>query len=121
VSAIRETLRAYVQHMNAGARECAASLFARPAVRSDDAIRTLAADPLGDDAIEISADGTAATACLHCIVETETAIEPSCPLVEMARAQGGGVTKRSERGVLDAVYVKQDGLWKIERLAFRLA
>ena len=80
------------------------------------------ADALGgEDAIELSADGTAATARLHCTLTTEAAIKPSCPLVEMARAQGGGVTKRSQRGVLESVYVKVHGVWKIERSAFHAA
>ncbi len=121
LNAIRGVNLAYVRHVNAGAHREAAALFADPAQARLAGIRALAADPLGgdDDAIELSADGTAATARSHCTLTTETPIEPSCPLVEMARAQGGGVTKRSERGLLESAYVKVDGVWMIERWAFR--
>jgi hypothetical protein len=123
VNAIPPFHHAYVKHVNAGAHDAVASLFADPAgARLDAAIRALPADPLGAaDAIEIAADSQRATARLHCTVRTETPSEPSCPLIEMGRAQGGGVTKLSDRGMLESVYVKQDGLWKIERLVFRSA
>ncbi len=121
VNAIRELTRRYVRHVNAGAHGEAAALFAQPAhADARFALTTLAADPLGgEDAIEIEASSMTATARLHCTAELATPIEPVTPLVEMARAQGGGVLKRSERGVLEGVYVKRDGCWKIERLAFR--
>ena len=47
---------------------------------------------------------------MHCTVEIETAIGPSCPLVEMAREQGGGVVMRSEAGVFENAYVRRDGI-----------
>jgi hypothetical protein len=121
VNAIRELTRSYVRHVNTGAHGEAAALFAQPAhADARFALTALAADPLGgEDAIEIAASGTTATARLHCTAEIETPIEPVTPLVAMARAQGGGVLRRSERGVLDGTYVKRDGGWKIERLEFR--
>ena len=91
VNAIRELTRSYVRHVNAGAHGEAAALFAQPA----------------------HADARFALTTLA------TPIEPVTPLVEMARAQGGGFLKRSERGLLEGVYVKRDGCWKIGRLAFR--
>jgi hypothetical protein len=120
VNEVRALTRRYVRHVNAGAHDEAAALFVEPAHADPRTIRTLAADPLGgEDAIEIAASGTTATARLHCTAEIETPIEPVTPLVAMARAQGGGVLRRSERGVLDGTYVKRDGGWKIERLEFR--
>jgi hypothetical protein len=122
VNAIRELTRRYVRHVNAGAHDEAAALFAKPERADTRAARTLAADPLGgEDTIEIAAGGAAATVRLHCTAETETAIEPVTPLVAMARAQGGGVVRRSERGLLEGAYAKRDGAWKIERLTFRAA
>ena len=121
VNAIRELTRNYVRHLNAGAHHEATSLFARPAhADARFAPTKLAADPLGgEDAIEIETGGVTAIARLHCTAELATPIEPVTPLVEMARAQGGGVFRRSERGVLEGAYVKRDGCWRIERLAFR--
>jgi hypothetical protein len=120
VNAIRELTRRYVRHVNAGAHGEAAALFSEPAHADTRAARSLAADPLGgEDAIEIAASGTAATARLHCTAEIETPIEPVTPLVAMARAQGGGVLRRSERGLLEGAYAKRGGAWKIERLTFR--
>jgi SnoaL-like domain len=120
VNAIRELTRRYVRHVNAGAHHEAASLFAEPARADTRSTRVLAADPLGgEDAIEIAASGTTATARLHCAAEIERPIEPVTPLVEMARVQGGGVLRRSEHGVLEGAYIKRDGSWKIERLEFR--
>jgi hypothetical protein len=120
LNAIRELTRRYVRHVNAGEHDEAAALFAEPARAATRSAGKLAADPLGgEDAIEIAASGTAATARLHCTVEIETPIEPVTPLVAMARAQGGGVVRRSERGVLDGAYAKRDGAWKIVKLALR--
>jgi hypothetical protein len=120
VNEVRALTRRYVRHVNAGAYDAAAALFAEHARADPRAVRTLAADPLGgEDAIEIATSGTTATASLHCTAGIETPIEPVTPLVAMARAQGGGVLRRSERGVLEGTFVKRDGGWKIERLAFR--
>jgi hypothetical protein len=120
VNAIRELTRRYVRHVNAGAHDEAMALFAEPTHADTRSAGALAADPLGgEDAIEISPSGTAATGRLHCTAEIETPIEPVTPLVAMARAQGGGVLKRTDRGIIEAAYVKRDGAWKIDRLAFR--
>lgn len=39
------------------------------------------------------------------------------PLV--ARAQGGGVVRRDERGAFKSDYIRREGIWKIQRTAFR--
>jgi hypothetical protein len=49
----------------------------------------------------------------------ESTIGPNCPLVEMARQQGGGVVRRTEPSVIENKYVRRDGIWKIQRSAFR--
>lgn len=123
VDAIRQLTRRYVRHVNAGEHREAAALFARPPnADTRTGPTTLATDPLGgEDTIDIAANGATATARLHCSAEMETPIEPMTPLVEMARAQGGGVMKRSERGVLEGAYVKLGGCWKIERISFRVS
>jgi hypothetical protein len=71
------------------------------------------------DVVELAPDGQAATALIHGTVESETAIGPDCPLLDMARQQGGGVVTRSETGVFENACVKRDGVWTIERTAYR--
>jgi hypothetical protein len=122
-NAIRALHQTYVRLVNASAHEEVATLFADPsAALVDDNVRNLSADRLGEhDVIDVApVDGTA-TARLHCTVETATAIEPSCTLVQMARLQGEGVVKKSERRVLESTCVKQNGIWKFERAAYRPA
>jgi hypothetical protein len=89
----------------------------------DDHITRLAGDPLGEPAtIEVSADGATASATLPCVVETETAIEGAGDtLIEMARAQGEGVLRRTERAVLETTCVKPGGTWKIVAARLRPA
>lgn len=69
--------------------------------------------------IDVAADGRSATAALPCVMETETAIGPECPLVDMARQQGGGVVRRIESVVVEATCAKRDGAWKIRSVATR--
>jgi hypothetical protein len=71
------------------------------------------------EVIDLSADRSTATARMACTVQVETPIEPACPLVDMAREQGGGVIKRTESGVFENSYVKENGAWKIERSVYR--
>jgi hypothetical protein len=122
-NAIRAAIRALVRHVNGypGAAGELAHVCANPARVRLDAVRALTPDPAGAaDAIEIAADGRTAAARLHCTAETESPI-PACPLVEMARAQGGGVLRRTERGVLETAFLKSNGGWTIERADFRPA
>ena len=118
MDAIRELTLRYVRHANAREQDEVARLFADAALARIDGARTLSPDPFGADAIVIAPDRGSATSRVSCTAHVETPIEPVTPLVAMARAQGGGVTRRAERGALVSSYVKRDGVWKIERLAF---
>jgi hypothetical protein len=120
LNSIAELNRRYAQHVNAGAHDEVARLFVDPKRARLTGVCRFTADALGGlDAIEIAATADKATSRRVCIAQIETPIEPVSPLVEMARAQGGGVTKRTEHGVLEGAYVKRDGVWKIEQLVFR--
>jgi hypothetical protein len=123
LNAIRALNRAYARHVNAGAHEQIAALFADPSdAPTDTGIHGISADGFGeDDPIEIAADRQAATACLRCTVQMEAAIGPSCPLVEMARLQGGGVVSWSEPGVFENTYVRRAGTWKFQSAIHRQA
>lgn len=123
--AIFELHRRLVRCVNAGDRSALASLFDDPAaadVDFDSSLRRLLTGPDAD--VEIvaheAARGTARVR-LRCIAETETPIEPSCTLVEMARLQGEGVVRRSEPRVLEHGLVRRDGVWRIARATSRPA
>ena len=122
-NAIRALLKTYLRLVNAGAHKQIATLFADPAAALVDAsVRRLSAAGFGEhDVIDVSPAAGTAAARLHCTVETETPIGPSCTLVQMARVQGEGVLKTSERRVLESTYVKQHGHWKLTRAAYRPA
>jgi hypothetical protein len=123
VNAIRELQQTYARCVNARAHEEVARLFADPSnPQVDDSIRSLCADRFGEqDVIEVAAHRGTARARTHWTVEVETPIEPSCPLVEMALQQGDGVLRRTETRVLESTYVKQSGVWKIERSGWHAA
>jgi hypothetical protein len=121
MDAIRALNREYARHANAGAHEALGALFANPSeAQIDEDVRPVAPDDFGEhDVIDIAPDRQSATALLHCTVHVESAIGPSCPLVDMARQQGGGVVRRTERGAFENVYVRREGIWKIQRCAYR--
>jgi len=123
LNAIRALNQAYARHVNAGAGEAVAALFVDPSdARIDPGIRRVTADHFGErDVIEIAADRQAATGVMHCTVQIETLIGPSCPLVNMAREQGGGVVTRVETGVFETVYARRDSAWKISCSTYRPA
>ena len=77
----------------------------------DTAVRSIAADR--NETIAVAADGTA-TVLVACTVETATPIESCGTLVDMARLQGDGLLKRSERRMLTSTFVKRNGTWQIE-------
>ena len=120
VNAIRKLHHTYARLVNRRAYDEVARLFAVPSeAEVDPGIRGLSADRFGeDDLIELTADRRSATGRFHSVAEIETAIGPSCTLVEMARAQGEGFVRRSEKRVIEAAYVREAGVSKIRRAAF---
>jgi hypothetical protein len=123
VNAIRRLHQTYARLVNEGERDEVVTLFTDPSgAEADDTVSILSADRFGEeDVIELALDRGSATGRFHCTVQTETAIGPSCTLVEMAREQGEGFVRRSERRVIEAAYVKLAGVWKILRAAYRPA
>ncbi len=123
LNAIQALQQAYAKHLNAGAHEQIGELFVdASSVEIETGIRGLIADAFkADDFIELGGDRMSATSVTHCTVEIETEIGPSCTLVEMARLQGEGSLKHLQRRMLENTYIKQGGVWKIERTKFRLA
>lgn len=97
-NAIRALLHDYARHSRSGAAP---------------GIGALTID--SDATIDVAANGTA-TAHVHCTVESATPIDGNETLVEMARLQGDGVVRRSERRVLTSTFAKHDGIWLLERM-----
>jgi hypothetical protein len=100
VNAIRVQLHDYARRVNAGSHTGPAA-----------GVRSITLD--GDATIEVRADGTA-TARVPCTVDTATPIDGDETLVEMARLQGDGVIRGSERRVLAGTLVKHDSNWVLE-------
>ncbi len=122
LNAIRALNHQLARHLTAGTGDPIAAVFADPAnARINPEVRGLVPDGFGDlDTIDIAPDRQVATAVLHYTVHVETPIGPDCPLVEMARQQGGGIVRRTEHRVFEHAYVRRDGIWKIQRSACRL-
>jgi hypothetical protein len=111
VNAIRALNETFARQVNAGEAE---------ALGIDPGIRNVVSGDFGErDTIQVAPDRQTATSLMHCTVHIERAIGPSCPLVEMAREQGGGVVRRSETGVFEHVYARRDGRWAIEQSRYR--
>ncbi|HZJ32617.1 MAG TPA: hypothetical protein VFD21_13665 [Vicinamibacterales bacterium] len=115
---LRALNQAFARHVTSGATEELAALAAEPSgVVLEPGVVGISHDGVGEhDVIEIAPDRQTATARLHVAVHTETVIGPDCPLLEMARQQGGGVISRAEPVVLEKAYVRRDGVWKILRV-----
>lgn len=71
------------------------------------------------DTIEVAPDRRSATARFHCLTRMEAALNPTLPLIEMARQQGQGAIQWWESGVLETTYVSSASGWQIGRLEFR--
>jgi hypothetical protein len=98
-------------------RALLAALLAEPArLRLGADVRGIAADR--DDAIDVTPDGTA-TARFGCTVERAIPIESCGTLVEMARLQGDGYVRRTERRVLLSRFVKRNGIWEFDDAELR--
>ncbi len=92
-------------------------LLAEPArMRLGADVRRIFADR--DDTFSVAQDGTA-SARVSCTVERATPIETCGTLVEMARLQGDGVVKRTERRVLHCSFVKRGGIWEFDNAELR--
>ena len=119
-AAIRELHQNWLRQINSGTRETSTVPFDGPeGTAFDQAVRSIAADHAGQpDAIEVAAHGQSAAGRFPCAVEIETTIEEDSTLAQMAREQGGGIVRRTERGVLKVEYVKTSGAWAIAKAEF---
>jgi hypothetical protein len=111
VNAIRAVNQAFARQVSRGDAQ---------GIGIDPGIRDVVASEYGEyDVIDVAPDRETATGVMHCMVQIETPIAPSCPLVEMAREQGGGIVRRTESGVFENVYARRDGKWIIQSSTYR--
>jgi len=118
-AAIRELHQDWLRRINAGAGDAVRPLLAVRERSAFDEFVRITADHAGQpEAIEIAADGKRAAGRFPCAVEIETAIAEDCTLAQMAREQGSGFVRRTERRVLHVEYVKAGGTWAIAKAEF---
>ena len=122
LNAIRALNQDYARHVTTGSSEQLAALFDDPSDATiASGVTRIGADISDEDAIEVAADRQTATARLRRLVQSETAIGPSCTLVEMARLQGGGVVASADAAIFENNYVRRDGVWKFQSVRRRSA
>ena len=116
---IRALHQAWLRKVAAGMD--ASVLFANPGLaRLPKAVRGVAADHAGhEDRIEVAVDGLRASGGFATLVDLETELPRDTTLTQMAHAQGEGVTRHTERRLLEAQYVKTNGAWAIAALQLR--
>ena len=119
-AAIRDLHQVWLQRVNAGEVDAAATLFGKTKTFAlGRTVRSIAPDHTGEpDAIVVGADGRSATGRFHCAVEIGIAIPLDCTLAQMAHQQGGGFVCRTERRVLKVRYAKASGGWSIAKAEF---
>ena len=117
--AIRDLQRRFVRYLNAGDSRLGGLFVDARSVAALDGVRSLRSAGLGDaELLEIAADGQRACVQLAVGVEMQMALEGQGTLVEMARAQGDGFVRRSERKVLTVDYIRLADGWRIRGLKF---
>lgn len=119
-AAIRALHRAWMRQVNARGETAALFSDARAARCLDDAVCGIAADADETGGIEIVADGRRAKGSFVCVVEIESRLAPQNTFARMALAQGGGVTRTSERRLVEADYVKIGENWAIAGIETRV-
>jgi hypothetical protein len=117
-AAIRELHERWLRSVNSGVDDAGARLSDACGAPGP-AVCGVATDHAGKpDAIEVGADGNRAIGRFHCTIEFETPIAEDCTVARMAREQGGGFVRRSERRVLIVDYAKTSGTWNIAKVEF---
>jgi hypothetical protein len=117
-AAIRELHHRWMRSVNAGVGHADAGLPDAVAGLGR-AICGVVTDHAGKpDTIEVAADGMRAIGRFHCTIESETPIAEDSTVARMAREQGGGFVRRSERRVLIVNYTKTSDTWNMAKVEF---
>lgn len=121
-AAIRALHQDWLRRVNARGPADALFVDASAARCLDDAVCAIAPDHAAEaERIDIAEDGKRATGRFTCLIETETRLLPENTFAQMALAQGGGVTRTSERREVRADYVKLGQSWAIAKIETRAA
>ena len=116
--AIEKLHRTFVRRVNGGKADTCGELFCRGrGPELPDGLRSLREDPPAPDAeIAFADDCRSAQLRRACTVELQTEFEGDTTIEKMARWQGQGRHRHSERRALVAEYRKTGSDWAIERL-----
>lgn len=115
--AIEALRRTVLRKINGdAAKDCGEFVASADAIELDEGLRSIAEDPVEEPALTLSDDGARATSRQACRVELETALTGNTTLERMARFQGQGSHRTSEKRMLLTDYVKQNGEWKLAHL-----
>lgn len=73
------------------------------------------------DRVSVATDGLHAQATWHVDVQVISPLRGDCTIAQMARMQGQMGDMRWESGLLEASYVRRDGRWLMDGLAYRVS
>jgi len=120
LQAVAAVTAAFARRLHAGEPEAVAAVSAATPNRAPlEALRRLSLEaPATVEPIVLGADGSTAAASIPCTAELETPLPPECTLVEMARAQGGGIVRRLAHGAVELLYEKRAGAWRVASAVF---
>jgi hypothetical protein len=118
-AAIRALHLEWLRRVNAGAPADDLFLAARAATCLAGGVCALVPEPVEAEPLALAADGRSARAGYACGVEIESRIAPDSTLAQMALAQGGGVSRRTERWLVRADYARDGERWLIAGIETR--
>lgn len=118
-AAIRALHHDWLRRVNAGSETADLFLTTASSRCLDDTVSAIVPDYAASESIKVAGDGKSASGRFLCQIDMETRLVPQNTLAQMALAQGGGITRRSERRLIEAGYVKSGGSWAIMRLETR--
>lgn len=104
--------RKFIRYLDGGG-DCGEFVASSDAVDLGEGLRSIAEDTSREASLELSEDGLRARSRCACKIERETEFTGDTTVERMARFQGQGSHRHSERRVLATEYVKGKDGWRI--------